>query len=132
MRDNLADDLADVLAHMVVGWEPLIGHDLAQHPEVLRVMERYRLDKEMADKAELALVRKDNPTLPEQLRLTAIYCDYSDWRLDRIREAATLIEKIMDVVNRQPSVRVESKWADALHEIGMLIENDRHERWRTK
>jgi hypothetical protein len=44
-RDELVDDLADVLAHMVVGWEPVIGHDLAEHPEVQRVMKRYRDSK---------------------------------------------------------------------------------------
>jgi len=38
----LADDLMDVLSHMVVGWENVIGHDLAQHPEVQRVSARYR------------------------------------------------------------------------------------------
>jgi predicted nuclease with TOPRIM domain len=38
----LADDLADVLSRMVVGWERIIGHDLAQHPDVQRVMARYR------------------------------------------------------------------------------------------
>jgi hypothetical protein len=44
-RDELVDDLADVLSHMVIGWEPVIGHDLAQHPEVQRVMKRYRDSK---------------------------------------------------------------------------------------
>jgi hypothetical protein len=39
---ELADDLADVLSRFVVGWTPLLGHDLAQHPEVQRVMDRYR------------------------------------------------------------------------------------------
>lgn len=39
---SLADDLADVLAHTVVGWESIIGHDLAQAPEVQRVMKRFR------------------------------------------------------------------------------------------
>jgi hypothetical protein len=38
----LVDDLADVLSNVVVGWENIIGHDLAQHPEVQRVMARYR------------------------------------------------------------------------------------------
>jgi hypothetical protein len=38
----LADDLMDVLSRMVVGWENVIGHDLAQHPEVVRVAARYR------------------------------------------------------------------------------------------
>jgi hypothetical protein len=38
----LADDLMDVLSHMVVGWENVIGHDLARHPSVLRVAARYR------------------------------------------------------------------------------------------
>jgi hypothetical protein len=38
----LADDLMDVLSHMVVGWENIIGHDLAQHPSVQRVAARYR------------------------------------------------------------------------------------------
>ena len=32
----LADDLADVLSHIVVGWEPIIGHDLALHPSVVQ------------------------------------------------------------------------------------------------
>lgn len=41
----LVDDLADVLVHMVVGWEPTLGFDLAQHPEVRRVMARYRESK---------------------------------------------------------------------------------------
>lgn len=38
----LADDLADVLMHMVVGWKDRLGVDLAEHPEVVRVMARYR------------------------------------------------------------------------------------------
>jgi hypothetical protein len=38
----LVDDLADVLSRMVVGWERIIGHDLAQHPDVVRVMARYK------------------------------------------------------------------------------------------
>lgn len=42
---SLVDDLADVLVHMVVGWEPTLGFDLAQHPEVQRVMARYRESK---------------------------------------------------------------------------------------
>ncbi len=42
----LVHDLADVLARMVVGWEDIIGHDLAKHPEVVRVMARYREHKE--------------------------------------------------------------------------------------
>lgn len=39
---DLAHDLATVLSHMVVGWENIIGQDLAQHPEAQRVMARYR------------------------------------------------------------------------------------------
>src|SRR5262245_28352078 len=42
----LVDDLAEVLANMVVGWEKQTGIDLAQHPEVLRVMHRYRHERE--------------------------------------------------------------------------------------
>jgi hypothetical protein len=38
----LVDDLADVLAKTVVGWESIIGHDLAEAPEVRRVLARYR------------------------------------------------------------------------------------------
>lgn len=38
----LVEDLADVLAHMVVGWEHDFGFDLAKHPDVVRVMTRYR------------------------------------------------------------------------------------------
>lgn len=41
----LVDDLADVLSRMVVGWEPTLGVDLAQHPDVVRVMARYRAAK---------------------------------------------------------------------------------------
>lgn len=41
----LVDDLADVLAHTVVGWESTIGHDLAEAPEVKRVLARYRAEK---------------------------------------------------------------------------------------
>lgn len=37
----LVDDLAYVLASMVIGWQP----DLSQHPEVQRVMARYRATK---------------------------------------------------------------------------------------
>lgn len=42
----LVDDLAFVLASMVVGWEPILGHDLAEHPEVVRVMARYRAERD--------------------------------------------------------------------------------------
>jgi hypothetical protein len=38
----LVEDLADVLSRFVVGWEPVIGADLAKHPDVVRVMARYR------------------------------------------------------------------------------------------
>lgn len=38
---SLVDDLADVLIKTVVGWEPIIGHDLAEAPEVKRVLARY-------------------------------------------------------------------------------------------
>lgn len=38
----LVEDLVDVLSRLVVGWEPVIGADLAQHPDVVRVMRRYR------------------------------------------------------------------------------------------
>jgi hypothetical protein len=43
---DLVDDLAHVLASTVVGWESIIGHDLAEAPEVKRVMARYRAAKE--------------------------------------------------------------------------------------
>ena len=35
-------DIADVLARMCVGWEQQTGIDLAQHPDVQRVMARFR------------------------------------------------------------------------------------------
>lgn len=38
----LVEDLADVLSRMVVGWEFEYGFDLAKHPDVVRVMARYR------------------------------------------------------------------------------------------
>lgn len=37
-----ADDAMWVLASMVVGWEEMIGVDLAQHPEVLRISATYK------------------------------------------------------------------------------------------
>jgi hypothetical protein len=43
----LVNDLADVLSHMVVGWEPDFGFDLAKHPEVVRVMALYRTYREL-------------------------------------------------------------------------------------
>lgn len=42
---DLVDDLADVLSRMVVGWEHVIGCNLAEHPDVVRVMARYRDSK---------------------------------------------------------------------------------------
>ena len=39
---DLGRDLADVLSRMVVGWEQQTGIDLAQHPDVQRVMARFR------------------------------------------------------------------------------------------
>ena len=41
----LVDDLADVLARVVVGWEDELGFDLAKHSDVVRVMARYRAFK---------------------------------------------------------------------------------------
>jgi hypothetical protein len=41
----LVDDLADVLSRTVVGWEPILGVDLSQAPEVQRVMARYRYER---------------------------------------------------------------------------------------
>lgn len=49
---SLIDDLASVLSRTVVGWEPIIGEDLAQAPEVQRVLARYR--QETADEPTLA------------------------------------------------------------------------------
>ena len=43
---SLADDLANVLMHMVVGWGERLGVDLAEHPEVVRVMARYRAERD--------------------------------------------------------------------------------------
>ena len=45
----LVDDLADVLARTVVGWQHLIGHDLAEAPNVKRVLARYRASKAGSD-----------------------------------------------------------------------------------
>jgi len=45
----LVDDLADVLACTVVGWQHLIGHDLAEAPNVKRVLARYRASKAGSD-----------------------------------------------------------------------------------
>lgn len=42
---SLNADLADVLSRMVVGWDEIIGADLAWRPDVVRVMARYREQK---------------------------------------------------------------------------------------
>jgi hypothetical protein len=47
----LVDDLADVLSRSVVGWLNVIGVDLAQYPDVERVMARYRAYK--ANRSEM-------------------------------------------------------------------------------
>jgi hypothetical protein len=39
---ELVDDLADVLSRVVVGWENILGVDLAMYPDVQRVLKRYR------------------------------------------------------------------------------------------
>lgn len=44
-RMSLVDDLADVLSRMVVGWEHDFGVNLAKHPDVQRVMARYRAER---------------------------------------------------------------------------------------
>ena len=52
----LADDLADVLSRVSVGWQPVIGVDLTQFPDVQRVMQRYR---EARSRWEEVKVRSD-------------------------------------------------------------------------
>jgi hypothetical protein len=42
---SLVDDLVDVLIRMTIGWEYVIGHDLAQHPDIVRVLARYRAQR---------------------------------------------------------------------------------------
>lgn len=42
---SLVDDLATVLACTVVGWTEILGQDLAQAPEVQRVLARYRASR---------------------------------------------------------------------------------------
>lgn len=43
---SIIDDLATVLSRIVVGWQSVIGIDLAKQPEVVRVLARYRAYKE--------------------------------------------------------------------------------------
>jgi hypothetical protein len=38
----LCDRVMDVLSRMVVGWEHIIGADLAQHPDVIAVAAEWR------------------------------------------------------------------------------------------
>lgn len=45
-EQSLVDDLAEVLVRMTIGWEDVIGADLAQHPAVVRVMARYRQERD--------------------------------------------------------------------------------------
>ena len=49
---SLIDDLATVLTQTVVGWESVIGIDLARQPQVVRVMARYRAYKAEREGAE--------------------------------------------------------------------------------
>ena len=60
---SLIDDLADVLSAMVVGWENVIGHDLSQHPSVVRVMARYRAYK--AENNAILRDLLDRPVAPD-------------------------------------------------------------------
>ena len=46
---DLVDDLAEVLSQTVVGWEGILGFDLAEAPQVVRVMARYRQHVEEQD-----------------------------------------------------------------------------------
>lgn len=50
----MVDDLADVMARIVVGWKVETGIDLAQHDDVQRVMKRYREFK--AEQEQLVIV----------------------------------------------------------------------------
>lgn len=61
---ELTDDLADVLASMVVGWKPALGVDLAQHPQVVRVMARYRQAKVDREKLVITLQIKNEEIAP--------------------------------------------------------------------
>lgn len=54
LNSNLVDDLADVMARIVVGWKVETGIDLAQHDDVQRVMKRYREFK--AEQEQLVIV----------------------------------------------------------------------------
>ena len=48
----LVDDLADVLVRMTIGWTDIIGHDLAMHPDVVRVMARYAVERQSTTEQE--------------------------------------------------------------------------------
>jgi hypothetical protein len=52
---ELTDDLADVMSHIVVGWKNVIGIDLAEQPDVQRVMARYREAKAKHDQLVIML-----------------------------------------------------------------------------
>ncbi len=81
---NLTDDLADVLSHMVVGWKPTLGVDLAEHPEVQRVMLRYREAKaefenlvihlDMKQAEVDAVFDKPDPVRPKLARKVPVEC----------------------------------------------------------
>lgn len=60
----LVEDLADVLVHMVVGWEDRLGFDLAKHPEIVRVMARYHQYRQeyLSEERVLSLVGVHLPT----------------------------------------------------------------------
>jgi hypothetical protein len=55
---ELVDDLARVLARTVTGWVDVIGVDLAEHPEVVRVMARYRESKAASTNSTTELTRQ--------------------------------------------------------------------------
>jgi hypothetical protein len=69
---ELTDDLADVLSHMVVGWKPALGVDLAEHPDVQRVMKRYREFK--AEQEQLVIVLDT-----KMAEIDAVIPPYADW-----------------------------------------------------
>jgi hypothetical protein len=72
LKMDLVDDLADVMARIVVGWKEQTGIDLAEYHEVQRVMERYREFKREQERLVIVLDTK-------MAEIDAVIPPYADW-----------------------------------------------------
>lgn len=107
---SLTDDLAYVLASVVVGWEDKLGVDLAQHPEVQRVMARYRQAK--ADQEKLAITLQIKTE-----EVNAVFDQQAEVQRARTEQKPHIGDAVFD---HSKGGDLWSQWAD----VGRQVEQD--------